>query len=132
MPKTATVRARIEPELKDKAERILDEIGLKPSLAVQILYRCIVEDDGFPLSLKRPNAVTRAAIEEARDPSKLPMVSSLSNLFETEGPARAKERPLHDPVQKRAATRPKAPRKSRSVGGSGPATRRRAAAGSAT
>jgi DNA-damage-inducible protein J len=48
MSKTATVRARIEPELKEKAEQILAEIGLKPSLAVQILYRCIVEDDGFP------------------------------------------------------------------------------------
>jgi DNA-damage-inducible protein J len=48
MSKTATVRARIEPELKEKAKQILAEIGLKPSLAVQILYRCIVEDDGFP------------------------------------------------------------------------------------
>jgi DNA-damage-inducible protein J len=132
MPKTATVRARIEPELKEKAERILDEIGLKPSLAVQILYRCIVEDDGFPVSLKRPNAVTRAALEEARDPSKLQKVSSLSDLFETKGSARAKKRPIHDPVQKRAAARPKAPRKRRSAGDGGPAARRRAAAGSAT
>jgi DNA-damage-inducible protein J len=132
MSKTATVRARIEPELKDKAERILDEIGLKPSLAVQILYRCIVEDDGFPLSLKRPNAVTRAALEEARDPSKLLTVSSLSDLFENEGSARAKKRPINDSVQKRAAARPKAPRKSRPARDRGTATRRRAAAGSAT
>jgi DNA-damage-inducible protein J len=108
MAKTATVRARIEPELKEKAERVLAEIGLKPSLAVQILYRCIIEDDGFPVSLKRPNAVTRAALEEARDPSKLSTISRLSDLFDDEGSARAKRAPTHKPVQKRAAPRPPA------------------------
>jgi DNA-damage-inducible protein J len=82
MAKTATVRARIEPELKQKAEQILDEIGLKPSLAVQILYRCIVEDDGFPVSLKRPNAVTRAALEDAMNNRKLEEIDSIYDLLE--------------------------------------------------
>jgi len=85
MSKTATVRARIEPELKEKAEQILAEIGLKPSLAVQILYRCIVEDDGFPMSLKRPNAVTRAALDEALNSSNLEEIDSIYDLLEEGG-----------------------------------------------
>jgi DNA-damage-inducible protein J len=130
MPKTATVRARIEPELKRKAEQILSEIGLKPSLAIQFLYRCIVEDDGFPVSLKRPNAVTRAALEEARNPSKLKTISRLSDLFDGEGSARAKRASIHKPVQERAEARPQARRKDRSAGKPRPSAPRRSAAGS--
>ena len=85
MSKTATVRARIEPELKEKAEQILAEIGLKPSLAVQILYRCIVEDDGFPMSLKRPNAVTRAALDEALNSSNPEEIGSIYDLLKEGG-----------------------------------------------
>ena len=132
MPKTATVRARIEPALKDEAERILAEIGLTPSLAIQILYRCIVDDDGFPVSLKRPNAATRAALKEARDFSKLSTVSRLSDLFQGEGSARAQRAPIHEPVQKRVAARAQARRKDRSAGKDRPATRRRSAAGAAS
>ena len=37
--KSATVRARIEPSLKEAAERILDGIGLDPTTVVTALYR---------------------------------------------------------------------------------------------
>ena len=65
MSKTAVVRARIEPDLKENAERILSEVGLTPSTAVGILYRHIVREKGFPISLKVPNATTRAALDDA-------------------------------------------------------------------
>src|SRR3954453_6604071 len=97
MSKTATVRARIEPELKEKAEQILAEIRLKPSLAVQILYRCIVEDDGFPMSLKRPNAVTRAALDEALNSSNLEEIDSIYDLLEEGG----EEADLGESIQER-------------------------------
>ena len=97
MSKTATVRARIEPELKEKAEQILAEIGLKPSLAVQILYRCIVEDDGFPMSLKRPNAVTRAALDEALNSSNPEEIGSIYDLLKEGG----EEADLGESIQER-------------------------------
>jgi DNA-damage-inducible protein J len=127
MSKTATVRARIEPDLKRQAEKILGEIGLKPSLAVQILYRCIVEDDGFPLALKRPNAASLAAMAEARDPSKLPPIKTIYDLLdENERQALADEdASTHKPVQEGASASRKARRAAGSSRSGRPAPRPR-------
>ncbi len=37
-PKTATIRARIDPTLKANAEAILDTLGLNPSDAIRLFY----------------------------------------------------------------------------------------------
>ncbi len=64
--KTALVRARMEPSIKKKAERVLSQIGISPSEAINVFYRRIVSDKGIPFSLDIPNAETRAAIRELR------------------------------------------------------------------
>jgi DNA-damage-inducible protein J len=60
--KTASVRARIEPSVKKKAEVVLSKIGISPSEAINVFYRRIALDKGIPFSLHVPNAETRAAI----------------------------------------------------------------------
>jgi DNA-damage-inducible protein J len=64
--KTATVRARIEPGVKEEAERILGELGLSPTQALVAFYRAIIRQRGLPFALRDPNATTRAAMLEAR------------------------------------------------------------------
>lgn len=81
MSKSAMIRARIEPEIKEEAEKVLSEVGLTPSAAIGILYRRIVEERGLPISLKIPNGETEAALEEARDPEKLHRYRSLQDLI---------------------------------------------------
>lgn len=66
MPKTAMIRARTEPVLKEKAERIFHQLGLNQTDAINLFYRQVVLQHGLPFSVKVPNATTRAAIEEAR------------------------------------------------------------------
>jgi DNA-damage-inducible protein J len=62
---TVEIRARINPELKKKAEDVLKDIGLSPSEALRLFYKQIELQQGLPLSLKRPNEETLAAIWEA-------------------------------------------------------------------
>lgn len=62
--KTASVRARIEPSIKKKAESVLSKIGISSSEAINVFYRRIASDRGIPFSLHVPNAETRKAIED--------------------------------------------------------------------
>ena len=66
MTKTETVRARMEPDLKHEAERILNELGLNASQAITLFYRQITLRKGLPFDVRMPNAETRAAMEDAR------------------------------------------------------------------
>ncbi len=46
--KTATVLARMDPELKKQAEAILDRLGIPASLLINMLYNQIVLTKGIP------------------------------------------------------------------------------------
>ncbi len=63
MKKSAVVRARIEPELKEHAEAILDRLGLNPTQAITIFYRQVELRDGLPFEVSIPNATTRRVFE---------------------------------------------------------------------
>lgn len=64
--KSATVRARIEPSLKEAAERILDGIGLDPTTVVTALYRQIVARNGMPFEFELTEGRTRKPVQAAR------------------------------------------------------------------
>ena len=66
MLKTAMIRARMEPDLKTDAERVLAAVGLSPTEAVRLFYRQIALRGGLPFDVRVPNAATRAAMAEAR------------------------------------------------------------------
>ena len=54
MASTSAVYARIDNDLKDKAEDILSKLGITPSSAVQMFYSQIVLHNGIPFELKIP------------------------------------------------------------------------------
>lgn len=54
MANTAAVYARIDSGLKENAESILQQLGISPSSAIQMLYSQIVLTRGLPLELKLP------------------------------------------------------------------------------
>jgi DNA-damage-inducible protein J len=64
--KTTDVRSRIEPELKDRASSVLAECGLNLSDAIRLFLRQVVAQQGLPFEVRTPNAVTVAAMKEAR------------------------------------------------------------------
>lgn len=54
MANTATVYARIDPELKADVEDILSQLGLTPSSVVQMLYSQIKLTKSIPFEIKLP------------------------------------------------------------------------------
>lgn len=55
MANTATVYARIDPELKNDVDDILKALGMTPSSLIQMLYSEIRLTKKVPLSLSIPN-----------------------------------------------------------------------------
>lgn len=64
MPKTATINARVDEQLKAKAEKVLRKVGISTSEAVTMLLHQIVLQKGLPFEAKVPNAETRKAMAE--------------------------------------------------------------------
>jgi len=65
MALNATVRARVDEQLKYEVEEILKQIGLSTSQAITLFMNRIRYEKGIPFELKIPNATTIQAIEEA-------------------------------------------------------------------
>ena len=63
----ATVRARIDVDLKKDVEEILSEIGLSTSQAITMFMKGIKRERGIPFELKIPNETTLKAMQEAKD-----------------------------------------------------------------
>ncbi len=85
MSKTAFIRARVEPELKENAEHVLDEIGITPTQAITMLYKRIARDQEWPLELKIPNDETRSVFEETDKGMGLVECKSVDDLFKQLG-----------------------------------------------
>ncbi len=81
MPKSAMIRARVEPGLKAQAEATLDELGLSPTTAITLFYRQIIQRHGLPFEVRIPNAATRQALREAESGKGLIRANSMDELF---------------------------------------------------
>lgn len=49
--KTATISVRIEPELKEQAEKILNDLNVSVSELISVLYKQIVIKQGIPFPI---------------------------------------------------------------------------------
>jgi len=64
MSKTGMIRARVEPTLKNDAEKVFKKIGLTSSQAINLFYSQVKLRKGLPFDVKIPNAKTRKVFEE--------------------------------------------------------------------
>lgn len=55
MARTANVFARVEPEIKEQAEQVLDRLGIPMSNAVGMFLRQVVLQKGIPFEVKLPS-----------------------------------------------------------------------------
>ena len=60
------LHVRIDDGLKHEATAALSSMGLSVSEAVRVFLTRVVAEQAIPFAVNVPNAVTRAAIEEAR------------------------------------------------------------------
>lgn len=55
MARTANVFVRVEPEVKEQAEQVLDYLGIPMSNAVNMFLRQVVLQKGLPFDVKIPS-----------------------------------------------------------------------------
>ena len=55
MAKSANLYARIEPEIKEQAEKILSTLGISASNAINMFYKQIILQRGLPFEVKIPD-----------------------------------------------------------------------------
>ena len=63
MNKSAMVRARIEPDLKDHAEAIFERLGLNTTQAITLFYKQVELRGGLPFDIVIPTATTKKTFE---------------------------------------------------------------------
>lgn len=54
MARTSNIFARIEPEIKEQAEKVLAQLGIPMSNAIGIFLRQVVLQRGMPFEMKLP------------------------------------------------------------------------------
>lgn len=57
MTKSATIRARMDPTLKEEAEAILSELGLSTTQALTLFYQQIRLNRGIPFDVRLPKGM---------------------------------------------------------------------------
>ncbi len=83
--KTATVRARIEPQLKHDAEQVLMSLGFSFSEAIEIFLRQVKLNRGIPFDIRVPNNVTLKTFEDTDKGRNLVRHKSAKAMFEKLG-----------------------------------------------
>ena len=67
MAKSANLYARIEPEVKEQAEVILNALGIPASNAITMFYKQVILQRGLPFEVKLPEHpldVSRMTVEQ--------------------------------------------------------------------
>ena len=56
MARTSNIFARVEPEIKEQAELVLEQLGIPMSNAIGLFLRQVVLQRGIPFELKLPQS----------------------------------------------------------------------------
>ena len=64
MASDTVVRARIDGQVKERAAKVLADMGLSVSDAIRLLLVRVAAERALPFEIKVPNAETRAAMAE--------------------------------------------------------------------
>lgn len=81
MSKTAMVRARVEPALKDNAETIFHRLGLNATQAITMFYRQVELRDGLPFEIVIPTAATKRTFEASEAGRDLVVCDDAEDMF---------------------------------------------------
>ena len=92
--KTSNVMARVEPDIKEQAEKILEQLGLPVSTVINAMYRQIIMQRGIPFSMSLPSGlksrdvmskeefdeIMRTGFEQARADDSIPVDEAFTRL----------------------------------------------------
>ncbi len=82
---STTLTVRTDKDLKDKVGKILHEMGLNHSTAINLFYHKVLDDKGIPFDLKITNPETIKALTDSRNNKNLTRHENTDKLFEDLG-----------------------------------------------
>ncbi len=85
MGKSSTIRARIEPDLKGKAEHIFQQLGLTTTQAITLFYKQVELKKGLPFDVLIPNEVTRKTFSDTAAGRDLIICNDADDMFKKLG-----------------------------------------------
>jgi DNA-damage-inducible protein J len=83
--KSAMIRARVEPKLKQDVEKLFAKLGLSSSEAIQLFYAQVRLRKGLPFDVVIPNATTRTTLRRSDEGKGLGSAKNADDLFEQLG-----------------------------------------------
>ncbi len=85
MVKSATVRARIEPSLKEDVEQLFKQMGLTTTEAINLFYRQVKLRNGLPFNVVIPNKTTEKVFKDTDANRMLIRCKSPDDMFDKLG-----------------------------------------------
>lgn len=85
MSKSAMVRARLEPELKNHAESIFHRIGLNATQAITMFYKQVELRDGLPFDVVVPTTTTKRTMDSTDAGRDLVVCENADDMFDKLG-----------------------------------------------
>lgn len=82
MSRTATIQARIDPDIKNEAQKIFKTLNISMSEAISIYLTQVALHKGIPFEVKIPNELTEETLQKADAGEDLHTVGTVDELFE--------------------------------------------------
>ena len=82
MPRTAVIQARIDPEIKAKAQKILKALNISMSEAISLYLTQVTLHRGIPFDIRIPNELTAETLRKSETEEELHRVHRVDELFE--------------------------------------------------
>lgn len=82
--KNSPINIMVDKETKEEATKILKEVGLSMSTAINLFLKQVINHNGLPFEVRKPNEDTLRALRAAQDiidnPDKYPAYHSREEL----------------------------------------------------
>ena len=85
MKKSSSIRARMEPDLKHKAEYIFRKLGLTTTQALTLFYKQVELRNGLPFDVAIPNETTRLTLANTDSGRNLVVCEDADDMFKKLG-----------------------------------------------
>ncbi|MDZ7767044.1 MAG: type II toxin-antitoxin system RelB/DinJ family antitoxin [Melioribacteraceae bacterium] len=81
MNKTATIQTRIDPKVKNSAQKVLNQLNISMSEAISIFLTQVSLNKGIPFEIRVPNKTTEETLRKSEKGEELHEVSDVKELF---------------------------------------------------
>ncbi len=83
--KASIIRARIEPQLKENVENVLNSLGMTSAEAIRVFFKQIELRKGLPFAVELPNKETERVFKATDKGENITQCDSTEEMFERLG-----------------------------------------------